>query len=228
MNKQDLKTGDIVVLRNYNLGVVILEKDIILYQYSGYDDLDMFNDDLTSSDDDVRFDIMQVYRGYHNSPVSFISYEDEELVYTRDLDFKPITQTNEAIYENPIVKNNDDLLVVIMQAMYGNRTEIHLKEEDIDYYILGYLTKDLPITEPFDRTIIRIPNSNCVIVYNKYQEVKVLNRKDETHHPKPLASIPELNITLYSRCLMCRIDDNGKLQSIKNEDIEFINKYLIK
>ena len=37
--KKNLKTGDIIETRNGELGVVILEKDCILYQAGGLDEL---------------------------------------------------------------------------------------------------------------------------------------------------------------------------------------------
>lgn len=232
-NKCNLRTGDITVSRNDELGVVILEKNIILYQHSGYDELDMFNEDLTSFDGDKKFDIMQVYRGYGNSPICFYSYKDEELVYCREAtDIKPIMHKEETSYEEPVITNNKDLITVVMQAMYGNQTYMQLRDEDMDYYILGILDKSfVNESDRFDRTIIRIPNSNCVLVYNKYQEEEELKRKQEllekkSYNLKPLAVIPELDVTLYSRCLICRIDDNGKLISIEEDDNELVIKYL--
>ena len=128
--------------------------------------------------------------------------------------------------------DNSKLTFVIMQAMYGNQTYMQLRDEDMDYYILGILDKSfVNESDRFDRTIIRIPNSNCVLVYNKYQEEEELKRKQEllekkSYNLKPLAVIPELDVTLYSRCLICRIDDNGKLISIEEDDNELVIKCL--
>lgn len=44
--KKDLQTGDIIQARNGDRGVVILEKDCILYQKGGLDCLDIFTEDL--------------------------------------------------------------------------------------------------------------------------------------------------------------------------------------
>ena len=116
---------------------------------------------------------------------------------------------------------------IIIQAFYGNRTYTETKEEDIDYIVLGYLDKSkISPKEKFDRTIIRIPNSKCVLLYNKYQEETYLSRRDPDYTPKPLATIPELNLSIYSRCFICRIDDNGNLESIQPEDNDIISKYL--
>ena len=78
--KQNLQTGDIVVLRDKQLGVVILEKDIILYQAGGYEELCMFTDDLLS-DLETDDDIMCVYRGCYNGPTGFGLHIDEDIDY---------------------------------------------------------------------------------------------------------------------------------------------------
>ena len=44
--KKDLKTGDIVVLRDRELGVVIAEKGVILFQNIGMGILDDYSEDL--------------------------------------------------------------------------------------------------------------------------------------------------------------------------------------
>lgn len=55
--KQDLLTGDIVVTRGGELGVVLAEKDYILYQNDGLDFFDMFTEELLSEDEETNWDI---------------------------------------------------------------------------------------------------------------------------------------------------------------------------
>ena len=65
--KDDLRTGDIVVLRDRELGVVIAEKGVILFQNSGMDYLDEYTEDLLLDDtslDQPVCDIMEVIRGW--------------------------------------------------------------------------------------------------------------------------------------------------------------------
>ena len=72
---------------------------------------------------------------------------------------------------------------------------MRLKEEDIDRYVLGYLSFDFTINEEIDRSIIHIPNSKCVIIYNKYQEDKLYKEKNTYKKRKLLTS----TISNYSR-----------------------------
>ena len=129
-------------------------------------------------------------------------------------------------------KKNSELLTIIAQAFYGNRTMTFIPPEDIDRIILGYPGRRFEVEEPIDRTIVRVPGSdNMVLIYNKYQEERRLKDKErylkeENYELKPLAVIPELNLTLYSRCIALRMNENGEFESLQDEDGEFIVKYL--
>lgn len=117
-----------------------------------------------------------------------------------------------------------DLLRVVAQAFYGNKTTTEIRKENLDKFILGILDDFVDKTRKIDRTIIKIPNTeNVVMVYNKYQEEEKLSYKDKL---KPLAFIPEQGIEIYSRCIVCRMDENGELESLHKEDFEKVMKYL--
>ena len=125
-----------------------------------------------------------------------------------------------------------NVIGIVSQAFYGNRVGTEVKKENIDSFILGYQSNDIPVTESVDRTIINIPNTdNIVIVYNKYEEEAALSRKEELlkekdYVLKPLATIPEENVEIYSRCIVCRINENGELESLQKGDYEKFVKYL--
>ena len=73
----------------------------------------------------------------------------------------------------------NELICIISQAFYGNRTGTEIRRENIDRFILGYQTDDFDVTEAIDRTVIHLPGSNnLVLVYNKYQEEERLKVKD--------------------------------------------------
>lgn len=126
---------------------------------------------------------------------------------------------------------NKSTISIVAQAFYGNRTGTEIKPERVDAFILGYMDDTIGKYEKVDRTIVSVPNTdNIVIVYNKYQEEERLQRKEELlnnegYELKPVAVIPENNIEIYSRCIVCRID-NGKLVSLQDGDYEKFAKYL--
>ena len=60
--KKDLQTGDIIETRNGERGVVILEKNCIVYQAGGFDELDVFTDDLFVDGPEREGDVFKVYR----------------------------------------------------------------------------------------------------------------------------------------------------------------------
>ena len=134
-----------------------------------------------------------------------------------------------------VKQDKKDMLGVIIQAFYGNRVFTRIDRADIDMYIMGCLDREffLPSErEKIDRTIVRIPGTeNLVMVYNNNQEQEAINDKEELfakegYVSKPLAEIPELGLKLYSRCIVCRMDENGELQSLEEGDGEKFMKYL--
>ena len=132
-------------------------------------------------------------------------------------------------------EKNNDLIKVITQAFYGNRVGTAVSLEKLDRFVIGCL-HDMPIDESrkLDRTIIKMPNAdNLVIIYNKYEEekdielVKTTLEKDG-YEIKPLAIIPEYDMKLYSRCIACRMNENGELESVEKEDYDKIIEYFVK
>ena len=125
-----------------------------------------------------------------------------------------------------------DYLVILAQAFYGNRTMTEIRPENMDRFILGYLDSSLEICESIDRTVVRIPESdNLVLVYNRYQEEERLKEgekllREENYEIKPLAVIPEINLSLYSRCIALRMNEDGSFASLQEGDSRILVKYL--
>ena len=88
MMKKNLLTGDIVVLRSGNVGVVIRneKEDYLLFQNGGWECLDDYSEDMMYlySDSDKTDAIMKVFRS-SSSGISFSDFEEEELIFERDL-----------------------------------------------------------------------------------------------------------------------------------------------
>ena len=119
--------------------------------------------------------------------------------------------------------NKEKNINIVAQAFYGNRVATEINRENVDRFILGYVDNDIVVTEKIDRTIINVPNTdNIVIVYNKYAE-EALEQKENR---SPLVVIKDENIELYSRCIVCRMNENGELESLQSEDIEKFIGYL--
>lgn len=125
---------------------------------------------------------------------------------------------------------NNNLIRVIAQNFYGNRTVTEIKPENIDWFILGWtgnsgieIGKKLGDDKKIAREVVKIPETNCVLVYNP-----IMEKEDKENLNKPVASIPEIGIEIYSRCFVCRLGNDGELESITNEDCDEIMKYLSK
>ena len=127
-------------------------------------------------------------------------------------------------------KNNT--IDIISQAFYGNRTHTAIRPEDIDYFLRGILDKsNAPKVTSDSRVIVRVPNAEYIaIIYSSDEEMKRLDyiKKLEPEGVRidPLAEIPELGVKIYSRCIVCRINDAGEPESLLPEDCKNFMKYL--
>ena len=70
-----------------------------------------------------------------------------------------------------------------------------------------------------------------MLVYNRYQEEERLKKgekllREENYEIKPLAVIPEINLTLYSRCIALRMNEDGSFASLQEGDSRILVKYL--
>ena len=104
---------------------------------------------------------------------------------------------------------------------------ITIQRDAVEYIIVGYtgIPKTLFSYDKINKTIIPIPNTdNIVVVYNKYQEEETIKNGIR----KPLISIEENDIKIYSRCIICRLSDDGKLTSITHKDVKQVIMYLAK
>ena len=129
-------------------------------------------------------------------------------------------------------KMNNNFITIMAQGFYGNRTITEIRKEEVDRFVLGYLDDKLKVREPINRTIIRVPGAEHIaIIYNKYEEEDRLKKKKtyfemDGYVLKPLSTIPEYDLEIYSRCIVCRINEADELESLRPEDYELFIEYL--
>lgn len=134
-------------------------------------------------------------------------------------------------------------MLIMVQAIYGNRNYYVLNDNTIELNALlsGLLDmKHLPVFEDeiknMKRVIKHIPtHDKIVIVYDGEREKRVLVEKEELARRynipedkklKPLAYIPEEDYKIFSRCLVCRINDDNELVSLEEGDERYFIHYL--
>lgn len=145
------------------------------------------------------------------------------------------------------IENDTDSICVITQYFYGNRTGARIKRENINFFLKGILSPELFPGEDktVDRQTVRVPGTdNIVIVYDKNQEDEYINvefpeqyaeyaeeYKADTGKEMKMqvaCEIPEIGLTVHTRCFACRIDENGELQSLEDGDAEkFIDYFTL-
>ncbi len=251
MKLEDLRNGDIAVVRDGQLAMV--QGEVLFYDEGGFYFLDeSFDDDLKNPSEKLD-DIMRLYRGCDGCRINFDEFGDgfvpyeSELIYERDPEWRRPTQEErdkrkaeeqarreqqEAEMKARMEKYRKESIRVMIQAFYGNRVITGTLPEQMDGLILGNPDGSVYFDKPVARTIVRIPGTdNLVLIYNRFQEEEMLRDNEqplpEKFHPaKPLAVIPELGLELYSRCLVCRMNDEGKFESLEKEDLEKFIHYL--
>lgn len=150
--------------------------------------------------------------------------------------------------KNYIEKMTEGTIEIIAQCFYGNRTGTNVKPENIDAFLKGWTDVQYydPETEPVNRKLIHVPaDENVVIVYDRIEEENYLTVEfPETYEligksykegtgreltPYVSCHIPELDITLHTRCFACRIDENGNFCSLRPGDVrKFIDYFPVK
>ena len=190
------------------------------------------DDELGYSKYDYKSKDTDNSRNGHSSKTLRTSFGDVEVSVPRDRkgEFEPqVLKKNQTSISQDI---EEKILSMYAKGMTTSDTGTEIRREDIDRFILGYQTDDFDVTEAIDRTVIHLPGSdNLVLVYNKHQEEERLNVKEralreDNYVIKPLASIPELDLEIYSRCIVCRMNAVGGFESLGEGDSEIWDRYL--
>lgn len=237
MKLNELKNGDIVVTRYGIPGAVIKRKDMeyILMEDNDYILTDDYHEDMTHKDDEDE-DIMLVYRSDDCEPVTFFEFEYQWNVYERDAEWhipdvkekaarlEKIRQEEEKLHRKWLkvnsVKANPVQITIVDHSCYRSREITDMTADEVKRLIRQ------------NWTIVHIPNAeHIVLLYDRTAEERRRAHMAlfaDGYVPKTTAVIPSLNLTLYSRCIVCRMDDDGEPQSIRKQDYQYFMSYLSK
>ena len=143
-------------------------------------------------------------------------------------------------------ETRNDMISIITQYFYGNRTGTQIQRDWVDNFLRGQLSRDH--YDPRDvqdvvRKTVRVPGSeNIVIVYDQTQEDRYVNEEFPQRYAEDGAAylerwgeelkmqvsceIPEIGFEIHTRCFACRMDENGNLQSLQDDDYkQFIHYF---
>lgn len=119
----------------------------------------------------------------------------------------------------------NEKIFIITQGFYRNRTATEINKNEVDSFLSGFLSPKLFLErdKTIDRKVVAVPGAdNIVIVYDQNQEDKNILEYGEKYIT---CTIPTIDLKLHSRCLACRIDENGELQSLGKGDGEKFIQY---
>lgn len=258
MKKNELMNGDIVVLSSGSVAVVIGEGEdaYLLYQYGGFEFLDDYYDDdlYNETDDDM---VMQVFRP--DGRFGLEGVDQEIPVWERDNAWEcPCEKQREEQHRAAMERHEaewkadlermaqarKDMIFIVAQGFYGNRTGTEIRRGEVDYFLKGILNPKLFPGEDksVDRRIVPVPGSDgLVIVYDQNQEDEYMNvtfpERVAAHsaeyfentgremRPWVSCTIPEIGLELHTRCFACRMDESGSFQSLEDGDGDAFVKY---
>ena len=143
-------------------------------------------------------------------------------------------------------KERVNCISVIAQQFYGNRTGTEVNRDEIGYFLRGCLSREVYKFEDLsdmDRRIVHVPGAeHIVIVYDQTQEDEYVNvgfpemlaRDADLYREsfgeeltmRATCEIPEIGFKIHTRCIACRMDENGILQSLEDDDYkQFIHYF---
>ena len=233
-SKKNLQTGDIIETRNGEFGVVILEKDCILYQAGGLDELDVFTEDLFVDGPEREGDIFKVY----SDPEGTIGFNKRfgiAPVFRRRNDRAAKRRAAELSDKYDMRKGC--VRAVDLEPCFRRYHDIFVKR-DLESKDLDFDLSEAPSMMAcgqigIDRTFVPVPGEeNLYFLYNKCQEEWHL-QKDRKHEKwgssrdtEPIVIIPEENIQIHSRSMIIRLDSAGVPENLRNDDFEKAREYL--
>ena len=233
-SKKNLQTGDIIETRNGEFGVVILEKDCILYQAGGLDELDVFTEDLFVDGPEREGDIFKVY----SDPEGTIGFNKRfgiAPVFRRRND--KAAKRRAAELSDKYDMRKGCVRAVDLEPCFRRYHDIFVKR-DLESKDLDFDLSEAPSMMAcgqigIDRTFVPVPGEeNLYLLYNKCQEEWHL-QKDRKHEKwgsssdtEPIVIIPEENIQIHSRSMIIRLDSAGVPENLRNDDFEKAREYL--
>lgn len=233
--KQNLYSGDIIETRNGERGVVILEKDCIVYQAGGLDCMEVFTDDLFVDGPQREGDIFKVYHD-PEGPLGFNKLFDLKPVFVRKNNKE--TQKRAEELSKKYDMDRGRVTVMVFEPCFRRCEEVKISAlDDKEIKEIDLAMSEAPSMTvcgqiKIDRTFISVPGTeNLFIVYNKYQEkwhLSVYDKNDFELYGKvePIVIIPDKDIKIHSRCLLVRMNKHNQLEDLQKNDFEKVKTFL--
>ena len=232
--KKNLQTGDIIETRNGEFGVVILEKNCILYQAGGLDELDVFTDDLFVDGPERDGDIFKVYSD-PEGPIGFNKRFGTAPVFWRRNDKAAKRRAAELSDQYDMRKGR--ARVIVLEPCFRKYKELFV-DKNIESSELDMCLSEAPSMTVcgqlgIDRTFVPVPGEkNLYFLYNKYQEEwhlqcdKEMEEWERSRDTEPIVIIPKENIQIHSRSVIIRLDSAGVPEDLRDDDFEKAKEYL--
>ena len=232
--KKDLQTGDIIETRNGEYGVVILERDCILYQSGGLDELYIFTEDLFVDGPQRDGDIFKVFSD-PEGPIGFTKRFGVAPVFSRRND--KAAKRRAAELSDKYDSRRGRVRVIVLEPHFRKCKELFV-DKNIESGELDLSLSEAPSMTAcgeigIDRTFVPVPGEeNLYFLYNKFQEEWHLREDEEeegfgrSRDAEPIIIIPEGNIQIHSRSMVIRLNSEGVPEDLREDDFTKAKRYL--
>lgn len=249
MKLNELRTGDMVIMRNAVLGLILVKGSEIYLMYeeaawhsgrslkrpypkSAYADIrDFVTEDLQDAAGGSDHDVMQVLRK-EQGMIDFESFDEGELIYERDRTWeRPPVKFFEKLEWNRFKTNvgllerkAEDGAVIFMTHGFP-----HAFVVDTTHYMgesfmeRRFLDSDLILNKIKNhlRHVLIPGTEDLYITYSTFYE----NRARPCGEEEITVVIPELDLELCSPCIVYRKDQNGTYRNLTEEDGKILFRY---
>jgi hypothetical protein len=254
MKLEELRTGDMIIMRNADMGMVqVRDPEIyLLYFDTGfhnqhgntimhtYPPLKTMNlreiaaEDLKGIQDDGEHDIMQVFRR-EKGMIDFDTFEEGEMVYDRDRSWirPPVDLLDKAIFrrftkqikELEEGREKGGIIFADHTWKYDISAVVSDDPEKVMYY--RYLDSQLIVNRIRDYLeYIPIPGTRDLYIVCSNFWLRERNRGGWGTGKKAYAVIPEKDMEINLPVFACRRSASGEFGSLTAEDAPILFKYM--
>ena len=256
MKLEELRTGDIIIMRNADMGMVQVRGPEIYLQYldTGFknkygmtrtimhtypilktlDLREIVDEDLKGIQDDGEHDIMQVFRS-EKGMIDFDTFEEGDMVYNRDRSWisPPVELYNKAVWRRftkqiKEQEENQEKSGIIFADHTWNKDVCVAVSDDPEKVMIGrYFDSEIFIKEIRDHLeYIPIPETKDLYIVCSAYWLRERNEGSLEMAEKAYAVIPENNMEINVPVFACRRSSDGEFGSLTAEDAPILFKYM--
>ena len=256
MKLEELRTGDIIIMRNADMGMVQVRNPEIylLYLDTGFrykhgmrrttihtypilktrDLREIAEEDLKGIQNDGEHDIMQVFRK-EKGMIDFDTFEDGDMVYDRDRSWirPPVDLYDKAVWRRftkqikELQEGQEKNGIIFADHTWDDDICAAVSDSPEKVMLNRYFDSELFVKEIRDHLeYIPIPETKDLYIVCSAYWLRERNEGSLEMAEKAYAVIPENNMEINVPVFACRRSSDGEFGSLTAEDAPILFKYM--